>query len=241
MFHGVAQTEYQPVATAKSNKAVKKSLWFAAPINGLFCIIPALIGLAAFAIVAYNKHGSMMMTPMMLVDLLPKPVLGLFIAGFLGVDLSSFAVMALAPATIISNDMYTLYEKDATEKQKTRLSRMCIVIIGVVSVLVCNFQPAVVDMVNWSFSFGVPIFVMAIIGLWWKISEKSAIITFAVTWIVVCIWSTVGLQEYLQLANFHVTYIALIVSLLVGCITTAMLPGKPGLFVKERKLQKVAH
>lgn len=233
LFHGVAQTGYQPIATAKSNKAVKKSLWFAGPINGCFCIIPALIGLAAFSIVAYNQYGSMMMTPMMLVDLLPKPVLGLLMAGFLGVDLSSFAVMALAPATIISNDMYTLYRKDATEKDKTRVSRICIVIIGVVSILVCNFQPAVVDMVNWSFSFGVPIFVMAIIGLWWKISQKASIITFIITWIAVCIWSTFGLQTYLGLANFHVTYIALIFSLVVGIITTAVLPGKPGLFRKN--------
>ena len=41
MFHGMAQTGYQPVATAKNNHEVKKSLWFAGPINGLFCIIPA--------------------------------------------------------------------------------------------------------------------------------------------------------------------------------------------------------
>ena len=34
MFHGMAQTGYQPVATAKNNHEVKKSLWFAGPING---------------------------------------------------------------------------------------------------------------------------------------------------------------------------------------------------------------
>lgn len=44
LFHGVAQTGYQPIATAKNNKEVKKSIWFAGPINGCFCILPALIG-----------------------------------------------------------------------------------------------------------------------------------------------------------------------------------------------------
>ena len=68
MFHGMAQTGYQPVATAKNNHEVKKSLWFAGPINGLFCIIPALIGVAAFSILAYRNAGSMMMTPAMLLD-----------------------------------------------------------------------------------------------------------------------------------------------------------------------------
>ena len=234
MFHGMAQTGYQPVVTAKTNRDVKKSLWYAGPINGLFCIIPALIGVAAFSILTYRNAGSMMMTPQMLVELLPKPVIALLAAGFLGVDLSSFAVMALAPATLISHDMYTLYKPDATEKQKSTMSRVIIIIIGIVSIAICNFQPAVVDMVNWCFSFGIPVFVMGVIGLWWKRSAKASIITFIVTWVAVCIWSTFGLQASLGWDNFHVNYIALIVSVIVGVITTAACSGKKGLFVGKR-------
>lgn len=235
LFHGMAQTGYQPVATAKNNKTVKKAIWFAGPINGCFCLIPALIGLAAFSIVAYRQYGSMMMTPMMLVDLLPKPVLALLAMGFLGVDLSSFAVMALAPATLITHDMYTLYNPKATEKQKAKYSRIIIVIIGIISIAICNFQPAVVDMVNWCFSFGIPVFVMGVIGLWWKRSAKASVITFVITWIAVCIWSTCGLQSSLGMTNFHVNYVALIAALVVGIITTAILPGKKGLFSDARK------
>lgn len=230
LFHGMAQTGYQPIATAKNNKEVKKSLWFAGPINGMFCVIPALIGLAAFSIIAYREAGSMMMTPMMILDLLPKPVIALLAAGFLGVDLSSFAVMALAPSTIISHDMYTLYKPNATEQTKTKMSRIIIVIIGIVSIAICNFQPAPVEMVNWIFSFGIPVFVMAVIGIWWKRSEKATVITFVVTWIAVCIWSTFGLQTYLGMANLHVNYVALIFALVFGIITTAIFPGKKGLY-----------
>lgn len=176
----------------------------------------------------------MMMTPAMLLDLLPKPVIALLAAGFLGVDLSSFAVMALAPATLISHDMYTLYKPNATEKQKSTLSRVIIIIIGIVSIAICNFQPAVVDMVNWCFSFGIPVFIMGVIGLWWKRSTKASVITFIITWIVVCIWSTFGLQNALGWANFHVNYISLIVALIVGVISTAVLPGKKGLFAGKR-------
>ena len=90
-------------------------------------------------------------------------------------------------------------------------------------------------MVNWSFAFGVPVFVMGVFGLWWKRSAKASVITFIITWIAVCIWSTFGLQDYLQMANFHVTYIATIFSVVIGVITTAVCEGKPGLFVKKRK------
>jgi len=142
--------------------------------------------------------------------------------------------MALAPATLISHDMYTLYKPNATEKQKSTLSRVIIIIIGIVSIAICNFQPAVVDMVNWCFSFGIPVFIMGVIGLWWKRSTKASVITFIITWIVVCIWSTFGLQNALGWANFHVNYISLIVALIVGVISTAVLPGKKGLFAGKR-------
>ena len=160
MFHGMAQTGYQPVATAKNNHEVKNPSGLQAR-STVILYHPGLIGVAAFSILAYRNAGSMMMTPAMLLDLLPKPVIALLAAGFLGVDLSSFAVMALAPATLISHDMYTLYKPNATEKQKSTLSRVIIIIIGIVSIAICNFQPAVVDMVNWCFSFGIPVFIMA--------------------------------------------------------------------------------
>ncbi|MCR5666552.1 MAG: sodium:solute symporter family protein [Eubacterium sp.] len=235
LFHSVSQTGFQPVATAKNNKEVKKSGWYAGIINGCFCIIPALIGVAAFSIIQYKQAGDMMMTPTMLAAMLPKPVLGLLMAGFLGVDLSSFAVMSLAPATLISHDMYTKYKPNATEKQKTTLTRVCIIIIGVIAICICNFQPAVVDMVNWSFAFGIPIFVMVLLGLWWKRSTTAAVITFVVTWIAVCIWTTFGLQTTLGLANFHVDYISLLFSIPIGIITTAVCKGKPGYFRDKKK------
>ncbi len=235
LFHGVSQAGFQPVATAKSNKDVKKSLWFAGTINGCFCILPALIGIAAFSIISYREAGAMMMSPMMIIELCPKPVVALLAMGFLGVDLSSFAVMALAPATIISHDMYTLYKPDASEETKTKMSRVLIFVVGVVSILICNLQPQPTQMVNWCFSFGIPIFVMAIIGIWWKRSEKATIITFIITWIVVCIWSTFGVQDALGLANFHVNYISLIFSLVFGIILTAVLPGRKGLFVSQKQ------
>jgi SSS family solute:Na+ symporter len=235
MFHGMAQTGYQPVATAKNNKEVKKSIWFAGPINGCFCILPALIGIAAYSIISYREAGAMMMSPEMIIALCPKWVVALLAMGFLGVDLSSFAVMALAPATIISHDMYTLHKPNATEEEKTKLTRILIFVIGIVSIVICNLQPSPTPMVNWMFSFGIPVFIMALLGVWWKRSEMAAVITIVVAWVAVCIWSTFGLQTTLGLDNFHVTYISLIVSLVLGIILTAVLPGKKGLYAGKNK------
>ena len=140
----------------------------------------------------------------------------------------------LAPMCNRMDDRFLKWFPNATEKQKSTLSRVIIIIIGIVSIAICNFQPAVVDMVNWCFSFGIPVFIMGVIGLWWKRSTKASVITFIITWIVVCIWSTFGLQNALGWANFHVNYISLIVALIVGVISTAVLPGKKELFAGKR-------
>ena len=155
--------------------------------------------------------------------------------GFLGVDLSSFAVMALGSATIISHDMYPLYKSDASEEEKTKLSRILIFVIAIFSIIISNCQPAPVEMANWIFSFGVPIFVMAILGIWWKRCEMATVITFACSWIVGCIWTTFGLQNHLGLTNFNVNYLVLITSVVLGVVLTAVMPGKKGLFVGQRQ------
>ena len=154
------------------------------------------------------------------------------------------AVMALAPATVITHDMYGIKNPNVTEVQRTKYIRILIIIITIVSIAICNLQPAPVEMVNWIFSFGIPVFVMAVIGMWWKRSETATIITFIVTWIAVCIWSTFGLQNALAanhpaFAQMHVNYISLIFALIFGLIFTAVLPGKPGLYKGKRKEKAV--
>ena len=64
MFQGVSQMGLQTCIAAKDVKSVKKSIWLAGPVNGLFCIIPALLGIAALALGYLSQAGSaMFMTP----------------------------------------------------------------------------------------------------------------------------------------------------------------------------------
>ena len=52
------------------------------------------------------------------------------------------------------------------------------------------------------------------------------------------VWVTCGLQERLGMVNFHQVYLCMIVSVILGLVLTAVLPGtKPGYFrlSKEEK------
>ena len=241
MFQGVSQMGLQTCIAAKDVKSVKKSIWLAGPVNGLFCIIPALLGMAALALGYYKLAGdsAMMMTPMMMLEVLPHWVVALICASFLGALLSTFAMTSLCPATIFAYDLYGgLYKPEATEKEKTLVMRIMIVIVGILAIVLCNFQPTVVTTINWIFTWGVPLFVMLVIGLCWKRNTTAAMITMFVSWIANIVWVTCGLQERLGMVNFHQVYLCMIVSVILGLVLTAVLPGtKPGYFrlSKEEK------
>lgn len=240
MFQGVSQMGLQTAIAAKDVKSVKKSIWLAAPVNGLFCIIPALLGMAALAL-GYLEIGgnAMMMTPAMMLAVLPKWVVALICASFLGALLSTFAMTSLCPSTIFAYDLYGgLYKPNATEKEKVRVMRIMIVIVGIAAIILANFQPTVVTTINWIFTWAVPMFVGLVFGLCWKRNTRAFVITCIISWIANIVWITCDLQGALGMPNFHQVYLCLIITLVVGLITFAAVPGgKPGYFrlSKEEK------
>lgn len=80
--------------------------------------------------------------------------------------------------------------------------RIMIVIVGILAIVLCNFQPTVVTTINWIFTWGVPLFVMLVIGLCWKRNTTAAMITMFVSWIANIVWVICGLQERLGMDNF---------------------------------------
>ena len=246
LFQGISQMGLQTAIAARDAKTVKKSLWLAGPVNGLFCIIPALLGIAALVLDTAgilsgdgSRLGAMLAAPAMIVQYMPSWVVWLVMASFLGALLSTFAMTSLCPATIFAHDLYGgLYKPEATEKEKTRITRIVIVIVGVAAICLCNFQPHVVNTINWIFTWAFPMFVMCIISLFWKRSALAAVITMFCAWAGIIIWTTFGLQTALGATAVHGAYVSLGISVVVGLILTAALPGKPGFF-KEQK-QKAA-
>ncbi|MGL5511684.1 MAG: sodium:solute symporter family transporter, partial [Sporomusa sp.] len=247
LFQGISQMGLQTAIAAKDAKTVKRSLVLAGPVNGLFCIIPALIGMAALVLDSQgilgggSKLGAMLAAPQLIVQYLPAWIVVLVMASFLGALLSTFAMTSLCPATIFAHDLYGgLYKPEASEKEKVRVMRIAIIIVGVLAIVLSNFQPHVVTTINWVFTWAFPMFIMVIIGLFWKRSTKATVITMFASWIASAVWTTFGLQEYLGATAVHGAYVALAVSLLFGLILTAALPGKPGFFKESRQKNAAA-
>lgn len=242
-FHGISQMGLQPAMSAKDSKVIKRGIWLAAPLNGLFCVIPVAIGMAAKVLPEYSGYGDTMAPAIMIVEMLPPWVVVLIMAAFLGALLSTFAMAALCPATMYAKDLYKrLYKPDATDKEEIRVMRTVIVVVSVIGIIGANLDPLVSKAITWIFSFGIPIFVMAMIGLFWKCSEKAAGWTLGITWAVNIAWTMTPLPTALSLPHLDIAYVSLAVALVLGIATTAAMQGRRGHMRagKQAKLAKEA-
>jgi SSS family solute:Na+ symporter len=242
---GISQMGLQSAMAAKDEKTVVKSLWVAAPVNGLFGIFTALIGIAAFAAV---NSGALTLPAdaipakqaglALLLDILPAWVVGILVAAFLGAVLSTFAITTLSLGNIFVNDIYLRRHPNASEAVKTKWMRIFIVLAAVLAVLATLNKPEIVNGANWAFAWLAPIFWNVIYALFWKRNGKAALIVFVVSWLLVILWTYTPFR--VAIGEIPIPYITLAVSVVLGAILTAAMPGgKPGYFKEQKELKRI--
>ena len=74
----------------------------------------------------------------------------------------------MALGSIFLNNIYILKHRDASEKQKTMVVRIMIVITGVVAMAIASKLPNIINSANWSFAWITPLFFTLVFGLFWK-------------------------------------------------------------------------
>ena len=212
--------------SAKDEKIIRRSLWIAAPVNGLFGVFPVLCGLAAATIPEFAELGPKLAGATLVVSLLPTWLVVLVQAGFLGALLSTFAMSALAPATIFAKDIVGSNVKGGlSPTQEKQFIRRVILIIGVVAAALTFFNhPNVIRSITWLFAWLAPMFFIIIAGLFWKRNSRVALTIVLCSWIINCAWSIGPIKQVIislvpgaaVLENAHITAIvALVLTLLL--------------------------
>ncbi|GAD89782.1 putative transporter [Vibrio halioticoli NBRC 102217] len=238
----VNQQGMQAAMSAKDEKVIKRSLWIAAPVNGLFGVFPVLVGLAAATIPEFAQLGPKLAGATLIVELLPTWLVILLQAGFLGALLSTFAMSALAPATIFAKDIIGAnVEGGLSPEHEKKLIRKVIMIIGALAAAMTLFlQPNVILAITWLFAWLVPFFFIIITGLFWKRNLMVAQTVLMSSWVINLVWSFTDIKHTLGLSmleNAHIVAIVALVTTVVG--NSVVKHSRPALF-KEQKLNKEA-
>lgn len=221
----------QVCMSAKSEKTIIKALWIAAPINGMFGVFICVIGLTAKSIPEFEVLGAKTAATTMLVQLLPTWLVILLVGSFMAAILSSFAMTALAPATIFSNDIYKrFYKPEASEKDIATVTRIVIIILAIVAVMVGSFLPKILASVGWVLAWLMPVLWLLVSGLFWKRSTIGAGITLISVWVINTLWSFTHVAEWLNMQDIPNSYVMLVATLLIGTVTNILCPGLPKYF-----------
>jgi SSS family solute:Na+ symporter len=232
----VNQQGMQAAMSAKDEKTIQRSLWIAAPINGLFGVFPVLVGIAAATIPEFAELGPKLAGAALIVKLLPTWLVIFLQAGFLGALLSTFAMSALAPATIFTKDIVNANLRiKLSPKREKNLIRYTIMLIGGLSALMTLFiQPNVILAITWLFAWLVPFFFIIIAGLFWKRSSVVAQAVLLSSWLINLLWSFTDFKQVVgltMLENAHVVAIVAFTVTLMGNLIVR--DAKPGLFAKS--------
>jgi solute:Na+ symporter, SSS family len=235
---GISQQLLQPAMAAKNEGAIVKAMWLATIINGMFAVFTVAMGLAAKSIPQFHALGPKMAAPAMLLAYLPGWLVALILAVFLGSVLSAFSMTVLAPATMFTKDIYVnLFHPGATPGKEKKVARAAIIGLVLMASFIATLLPPIVAAINWLFAWSAPMFIMIIVGLFWKRSTPAAITTLFLAWGVNIAWSFTSLPAKLglQIIAQSNAYPTTVVSLVAGLVLTAALDGKPGYFKKSQK------
>ena len=232
----INQQGMQAAMSAANEKVIKRSLWIAAPINGLFGVFPVLVGLAAATIPEFSDLGPKLAGATLIVKLLPTWLVVLLQAGFLGALLSTFAMSALAPATICAKDIVGAnVEGGLTPKKEKNLIRYVIIVIGIVAASMTFFlHPNVILAITWLFAWLVPFFFIIVAGLYWKRNSRVAHCVVMLSWGVNLLWSFTNIKQIIGLEfleNAHIVAIVALASTIIGNLFAKQY--EPGLFNKK--------
>jgi len=238
---GISQMGLQSAMAARNEKTIIRALWIAAPVNGIFGIFTMTIGIAAKSLV---ESGQMVVAnpelaaktagATMLMNYLPTWLVAWLLAAFLGAVLSTFAITTMGLGALFARNIYTLKKPNASEAEQTKVIRIMIVLSGLVACVASASLPEIVNGAVWCFAWLCPIFWNVVYGLFWKRCPKAAGIVFAVSWILVLLWTYTPFPAAFGLSGIPVPYVTLAVSIVLGVILNAVLPGEPGYF-KERR------
>ena len=207
----VSQTMMQPFFAAKNESACRKGVFLGCSFNIMSSLPWIFLGIAAMSIPAIASK-----------------------VGPNGLEaVPSIAQAVLANSNVIANDIVIGCAcPDADAKKKLRINKICIIIAAALLLpgAIIMAHEFVFNLFLWVFSFGMPIFVVFIIGYNFKVSKKAAWATVIVTYIINCIWTFCPMGKILHLPDGSIwgmnMYATMVASVVLGIVFHLIFPGK---------------
>ena len=170
----------QRVFAAKDEKSAKGNITAAFLLMIIFGLILMFIGIMArFILPAGSDPASAMLNLSQLV--LPKGMLGLLVAAFAGVAVSTASSTLLVCSSTLEQDVYSVLRNTGKEKPASSLlvNRLFVVLVGLIALVLALKVPSVTQILMYGYSVYVPGPLLPVIAgsFHWKLSDRAMLLT----------------------------------------------------------------
>lgn len=170
----------QRVFAAKDEKSAKGNITAAFLLMIIFGLILMFIGIMArFILPAGSDPASAMLNLSQLV--LPKGMLGLLVAAFAGVAVSTASSTLLVCSSTLEQDVYSVLRNTGKEKPASSLlvNRLFVVLVGLIALVLALKVPSVTQILMYGYSVYVPGLLLPVIAgsFHWKLSDRGMLLT----------------------------------------------------------------
>lgn len=155
----------QRVFAAKDEKSAKGNITAAFLLMIIFGLILMFIGIMArFILPAGSDPASAMLNLSQLV--LPKGMLGLLVAAFAGVAVSTASSTLLVCSSTLEQDVYSVLRNTGKEKPASSLlvNRLFVVLVGLIALVLALKVPSVTQILMYGYSVYVPGLLLPVIA-----------------------------------------------------------------------------
>lgn len=236
-----AQAGIQPVLAAKDVPTAKRACFITALVAAPFGLLTALLGMAARVM---SENGALVSGGAIVTDAklalpalmmsLPPLAGGLVLSSILAAILSTASPIILSCGTMLTNDLYRATHPQASDEKLLRVSRVATALSGVIccaAAMLLEDAARVLDLVYAAYSLRGALFIMILLGVYWRgASERGACISMVTTAAAAIVWQSVKLVTgtYPIAPWFTETYAAVIIAFVTTAAFSLLFPD-PGL------------
>lgn len=208
------QNLYQRMAAARDDKSVKIGMIGWALGMVVVCPIIALLGFVGRVYFSTNIEAAQSMIATS--TLCPWWVGGLMMAAATAFIITTGDSYLLSGATNISTDVYTRLNKDATDKQMLSVTKISLVVFGLLSLAILRFFPSILAIQYWSYTIvgaGITPALLGCVLFPNKVTKWGGLSSMCIGTILTIVWEMLG-QPFgvaTVLVAFPVSLILLIV------------------------------
>jgi len=241
MMNPMDQGKMSYYLSAKDNRTSYKMGFIGAAFNAPFGMFPLVLGLAAGSIALYAGMGEKVGTLHLLIDNTPNLLVGLVLAAFLAIVISTWGRFTLGIAQIVTADFYIRFTKKHEQKKELRISRAAIIIAGLLALIPAFAMPSMIMEFLFICSLIAPTFFCLLLGLFWRRNSNAAFITVIVAIVSSCIWHYGNIGPAIGFPFWWVAmYTAVIVTIVLYVVLTLALPDSKPSYVSEMKAKEQA-